>query len=159
MGRATGPARPTTASGRTGEPPSSAERECDDRPFVGGVDTAHTLLYFAKFGPALIPDDPSGEPRIQLTRVAQREIPFRSIEDFANFVAVRDRYFLLQRHNGATSASMDAWLGESGQDRPGATRAVITPSGLVFSLRAEECLPADRLRDLLTLTARIRGDA
>jgi radical SAM superfamily enzyme YgiQ (UPF0313 family) len=132
----------------------------DDRPFVGGVDTAHTLLYFARFGPVLTPDDSFGEPRIQLTHVAQREIPFTNIEDFANFVAVRDKYFLLQRHDGATSASMNAWLGETGKARPGAAQAVITPSGLVFTLRAEErLLPADRLQDLLTLTARIRGDA
>jgi len=28
-----------------------------DRPFVGGIDTGHTILYFAKFGKNLIPCD------------------------------------------------------------------------------------------------------
>lgn len=146
---------------RIGEDRRAAlRRTADGRPFVGGLDTAHTLLYFAKFGAALVPGDPGGEPRSRLTRVALREIPFGNVEQFTNVAELREAYFLRLRQDGATSAEMDAWLGEPGRARPGAAHAVITPSGLIFSLGVEGGLPpADRLGELLTLTTRARGEA
>ncbi|MEV0390019.1 radical SAM protein [Nonomuraea sp. NPDC050643] len=139
---------------------AALKRTIDDRPFVGGIDTAHTLLYFARYGRRLTPDDSLGEPRAHLARISQCDIPFDNIEDFVAFEDLRDAYFLLQRDGGATSSSMSTWLGEPGKAQRGAARVVVMPSGTVLTLSEEERLvPGDRLQELITLAARIRGEA
>lgn len=44
--------------------PNSIQRIVDDRPFVGGIDSAHSILYFAANGPHLIPREPPGGSHI-----------------------------------------------------------------------------------------------
>ena len=135
-------------------------RRFDGRPYVGGIDTAHTLLYFARFGPELVPEDSAGEPRIQLTRIVQREIPFRNIEDFADWAAVRDQYLMLQRNGGSTCAAMGTWLADAGKAERGRVQAVITPPGRAIALGVDESrIPPGRLQELLALAARMSGDA
>ncbi|WP_084964873.1 B12-binding domain-containing radical SAM protein [Thermoactinospora rubra] len=139
---------------------SALKRAADDRPFVGGIDAAHTLLYFARFGPKLGLDGAFGEPHVRLAEIAQLEIPFANIEDFTNLEDVQSEYSLRQRQAGATSASIGIWLNEPGQARRGTAKAVVMPSGTVLLLRDEELLmAADHLQKLLGISARIRGDA
>ncbi|MFI6599560.1 B12-binding domain-containing radical SAM protein [Nonomuraea sp. NPDC050536] len=155
------PQWPGETDGRVGEERAAAlARTMDDRPFVGGLDTAHTLLYFSRYGPRLTPGSPSDEPADRLARVARLDIPFRNVEEFTRFEDLRDEYFAQQRDGGATSSRMSAWLAGPGRARRGAATVAITPSGAVVALDAHDPgLPRERLTELFTLAARMRGDA
>ncbi|GGL05294.1 hypothetical protein Sme01_63840 [Sphaerisporangium melleum] len=134
-------------------------RAVDDRPFVGGIDTAHTLLYFSAFGRELIPAGPADAPRADLVPISDSTIPFTNIEEFARFEDLRDQFFLLKRDGGASSASIAPWLGEQGKAQRGEGWVAVLPSGTTFTLPlAGRLLTLDRLRQVIRLTAQARGD-
>ncbi|MFC4531068.1 B12-binding domain-containing radical SAM protein [Sphaerisporangium dianthi] len=137
----------------------ATRRSADDRPFVGGIDTAHTMLYFSAFGRRLTPGGPLDAPRVDLVPITDSTIPFTNIEEFAAFEDLRDQFFLLKRDGGASSASMGPWLGERGKARRGDGWVAVLPSGTAFTLPAAgRLLAPDRLRQVIKLTAQARGD-
>ncbi|MCO5973216.1 B12-binding domain-containing radical SAM protein [Actinoallomurus soli] len=138
---------------------SLVRRTSDDRPYVGGIDTAHTLLYFAAFGRRLWPDPPLDDPGVDLVPISDPTIPFANIEEFAGFEDVRDQFFLLKRNGGASSTSIAPWLGGRGSARRGDSSVAVLPSGRAFTIPvAGQVLNRDRLRALIKLTAQLHGD-
>lgn len=101
----------------------------DHRPFAGGVDSAHTMLYFDRHGPALLACGESGSPMCELVSAGYTEIPFANLDDFLTPRAIGSRFLELQRGQGSTYAAMMAWLREPGTARPGASAAVVLPGG------------------------------
>jgi anaerobic magnesium-protoporphyrin IX monomethyl ester cyclase len=57
----------------------------DDRPFVGGIDSTHSLLYFARYGPSLIPSIRSDHDLNALVVTQCYETPFADVETFLDF--------------------------------------------------------------------------
>jgi radical SAM superfamily enzyme YgiQ (UPF0313 family) len=55
----------------------------DDRPFVGGIDSAHSILYFARYGARLVPqelrDSLADDPIVSTERY---QTPFSAIDSF-----------------------------------------------------------------------------
>ncbi|HJT58426.1 MAG TPA: radical SAM protein, partial [Ktedonobacteraceae bacterium] len=66
----------------------------DDRPFVGGIDTNHSILYFAKYGPSLVPADlrnyKVADPLIDTVRY---RTPLHKVDTFLDRAEVADYYF------------------------------------------------------------------
>lgn len=82
-------AQPTAGTGRSAtvrEAARAIRRFPDDRPFVGGIDSAHSLLYFARFGRQLV-DASSAEDRG--SGLARTATPFASVRGFATNEDVR----------------------------------------------------------------------
>ncbi len=93
----------------------------DDRPFVGGIDSSHSLLYFARYGPRLIPDDDREAPSDGRWSFLT---PFAGLDDFATVAN-------LERHRSSTADARN-WLagrydGSWDPERP--VTADIYPSG------------------------------
>ncbi|HEY3684159.1 MAG TPA: radical SAM protein [Streptosporangiaceae bacterium] len=134
-------------------------RATDDEPFVGGIDAAHTLLYFSAFGRGLWPDAAAGEPRVDLAPITDSAIPFANIEEFTGFDDLCDQFFALKRDGGASSTSMAPWLRGRGRACRGDSSVAVLPSGTAFTLPAIGAgLPRDRLRQFVKITARLNGD-
>jgi hypothetical protein len=86
----------------------------DDRPFVGGIDSNHSILYFARYGPTLVPvDQREREPANPIVSKAVHATPARGIErfvsraDFENF----HRAHLAQGRSAGFRETL-AWLAE-----------------------------------------------
>jgi anaerobic magnesium-protoporphyrin IX monomethyl ester cyclase len=107
----------------------AVRRTADSGPFVGGTDSAHTLLYFGRFGRCLLPDDQDEEPRRGLLRPICRDIPFATIDAFTTRRDVRVRFAELQQSGGANHVTMAEWLDHAGAARRGSSTAVIRASG------------------------------
>jgi anaerobic magnesium-protoporphyrin IX monomethyl ester cyclase len=106
------------------------------RPFVGGVDASHTLLYFARNGRRLLPDVRTAGPHPPSIVDEQLVwVPFADVDDFCSVAeleaahgqAVRDR-------GGVRHADMAAWLAEPGRSRPGRSLVLLTPGGAAVGL-------------------------
>ncbi len=105
------------------------------RPFLGGIDSSHSLLYFARYGSGLVPPagdaaGADGRPRVTLAVPAEVRISFgqpnnlTSLDDMQ--CEVRRQY---REEAGATRATMAPWLAEPGQGRRGATNLLVLPNG------------------------------
>jgi hypothetical protein len=92
----------------------SIARFVDDRPFVGGIDSAHSILYFAKNGRSLVPNDVMHERSEQwiLSTVEY----YTPLEGVAGFVDQEDleEYRQQERSCGRelTSAGILRWLSQ-----------------------------------------------
>ncbi|GHO88867.1 B12-binding domain-containing radical SAM protein [Dictyobacter formicarum] len=65
----------------------------DDRPFAGGIDSSHSMLYFAKYGPSLVPMQlRSLQPSISIVETIRYQTPLRHVEDFLDKGDIRDYY-------------------------------------------------------------------
>lgn len=116
----------------------------DDRPFVGGIDSSHTILYFAKYGPSLVPsyliDSQASESIIE---TAYNRTPFRKPDEFLNKDHL-ENYHRQQRTQGR-SVNFDnimKWLAEYPNEQEIRNRGneviEIHPSGHYTSLTQEE---------------------
>jgi anaerobic magnesium-protoporphyrin IX monomethyl ester cyclase len=86
----------------------------DDRPFVGGIDSAHSILYFAKYGAALVPDDQrdrvAADPILQSHTYSS---PLRGVDNFVSRgdLAIYHRGFRIQGKSASLSDTL-GWLAE-----------------------------------------------
>ena len=117
-------------------------RFTDGRPFVGSIDSSHSLLYFGKYGRSLIPTtETRGSPLVRIIETVQYPTPFLCVETFCN---ARDlANFHRQRQQAGQSVGlteMQTWL----QEHPHTSQIVgesaalleIFPSGEILSLPA-----------------------
>ncbi|MFL9659584.1 hypothetical protein ACJ7VE_38515, partial [Streptomyces sp. PB17] len=107
-------------------------RLVDDRPFVGGIDSAHTMLYFARYGRQLVPDDQTPSPLWEpLVRAAAYTTPFTHLDTFTAVDEVEDFHGQCASTGGATAHKIATWLqGESRVERSASgTPLDIFPSG------------------------------
>ncbi|MER7762996.1 radical SAM protein [Streptomyces sp. NPDC097619] len=107
-----------------------------DRPFTGGIDSAHSLLYYARFGRGLLPEPPGDgpgreeEPRVRLVEEPVLEVPFASV---AELTAVPDLMDEVGRRSRArldtTSPAYGEWLDGPGAARPGSCGVLVLAHG------------------------------
>jgi len=109
----------------------------DSRPFVGGIDSAHSILYFTRYGPSLVPKQPVAEEKAdQIVQTVTYWTPL-DVDRFTDNADVA-RYRVEQRSLGhpVTAESVVKWLGEPTYSRPfrGAGQSVeIFPGGLFMA--------------------------
>jgi hypothetical protein len=84
----------------------------DDRPFVGGIDSAHTILYFARYGRRLIPPD-HDESFPPIAATTQYPTPLRGVDQFTRRADLED-YLRGRLVNGQITTATDIrqWLDE-----------------------------------------------
>jgi anaerobic magnesium-protoporphyrin IX monomethyl ester cyclase len=86
----------------------------DDRPFVGGIDSTHSMLYFGHFGPQLVPTDlgmaSTADP---ILRTMMYQSPLRGVDSFVSRADL-DAYLRERVDRGLAVQFNDvqAWLGE-----------------------------------------------
>jgi len=113
----------------------------DDRPFVGGIDSTHSLLYFARHGPCLVPTQNAHDGEDALVATQSYETPFGDVEDFVSVRDVEDVHVSFRlRGQAAGHRELTAWFGDAGErphpsDTMGSIELEIYPSG--------DFLPAD----------------
>jgi len=93
---------------------ASLESFRDNRPFVGGIDTNHSILYFAKYGPCLVPvQQRNDKPTQPIIETVQYRTPLRNVDGVLNRSEVADYYFQ-QRFQGQTPdfKRLTNWLAE-----------------------------------------------
>lgn len=128
------------------------------RPFVGGVDASHTLLYFARNGRGLLP--PVHNPGQRGPGIVAEHlvwVPFADIDEFCSPAELEAAHTeAIREHNGVHHADMSRWLAGPGRARPGRSLALVLPGGGVASLARPDA-DTDRvlrsLRILLNPTA------
>ncbi|SEL15127.1 B12-binding domain-containing radical SAM protein [Streptacidiphilus jiangxiensis] len=134
-----------------------------DRPWTGGIDSAHTLLYFGRYGRALLPEPTADgeQPRVRLVREGTVSIPFASVggltdvPDFFAEVIRRTREDL-----PSTSDAFEEWLATPGSSVPGRSSVLVLTDGTLIETPDGLDLDGDgplqqALR--LMLAARARG--
>lgn len=122
------------------------------RPFVGGTDSGHSLLYFARYGRGLVPPSEgdggaapgtegsgaasdANRPRVILTERAEVRISFSSTSELTGVGDVKREVRRQYRDEaGATSATMAPWLAAPGRGRAGSTTLLILPNGRAVDL-------------------------
>lgn len=128
------------------------------RVMVGGIDSAHTILYFARHGRRLIPDDTS-EPKVQLVSSGLSHLPVASLESLTTLDDLAAEVHTQSTLGGATSSSLSAWLAAPGGARPGDQQALVlvngNPVGLPPGLDLSANTPMSRaFRILVEATAK-----
>lgn len=109
-----------------------------DRPFLGGIDCGHTLLYFARYGPGLGVAAPGdawvSEPPCAPAGVA--EIPFASLDELhsAQDMSARHVESMRRHQRRAKHAEMRQWLDTPGGATAGRSSVLVLPSGSPVSL-------------------------
>jgi hypothetical protein len=91
----------------------------DDRPFVGGIDSTHSLLYFARYGPSLIPSTRSDREVSALVVTQCYETPLIDVEMFLDFDDL-EQLQAAYRMQGRAAGYPDfaSWLGELSPGKP-----------------------------------------
>ncbi|MCG7527411.1 radical SAM protein [Streptomyces sp. OfavH-34-F] len=113
-----------------------------DRPFLGGIDSAHTLLYFARFGRDLLPETPEGaapreEPRVRLVEEPVVTVPFASVEGLTGIDDLMAQVVRRSRqHLDTTSAGFGEWLDGTGSARPGSCGVLVLTHGELVEVPA-----------------------
>jgi hypothetical protein len=100
------------------------------RPFVGGTDSSHTLLYFSRNGRSLLPaENPAGSRK---TIVSEQlvEVPYASVDDFCSPTELEAAHTdLLKRRNSVGYPEMAAWLAAQGRAAPGRSITLVASNG------------------------------
>jgi anaerobic magnesium-protoporphyrin IX monomethyl ester cyclase len=135
---------------------SVVKRGLQRRPFVGGVDAGHTMMYFRRYGRALVPTSQDEPPLVRLVPPAEREIPFSSIADFLPPLAIDDHFLDIYPRGEATSEYMLSWLQAPGSARRGAANVFILPVGVPVPIPANS---SAALRDAVLVSAKAHGAA
>jgi anaerobic magnesium-protoporphyrin IX monomethyl ester cyclase len=97
-------------------------RSKPDRPFAGGIDSTHSLLYYARYGPDCMREaDPTGTAsRVELITDAVTVVPFASLDGLTSredLIPEMRRRMIADRDT--TSAGLNEWLAEPGDAEPG----------------------------------------
>ncbi|WP_330241304.1 B12-binding domain-containing radical SAM protein [Streptomyces sp. NBC_00525] len=113
-----------------------------DRPFLGGIDSAHTLLYFARYGRDLLPGTPEGaghkeEPRVRLVEEPVVTVPFASVEGLTGIDDLMAQVVRRSRQDlDTTSAGYGEWLDGTGSARPGSCGVLVLTHGELVEVPA-----------------------
>lgn len=137
-----------------------------DRPFLGGIDSAHTLLYFARFGRGLLPGEPEGtgrekEPRVRLVEEPVVRVPFASVDELTGVDELMAEVSRRSRaHLDTTSGAYEEWLDGPGTARPGACGVLVMANGGLVEVPAGVDFGTDNamtraLRVMLATQARV----
>ncbi|GAA4933717.1 B12-binding domain-containing radical SAM protein [Streptomyces coeruleoprunus] len=124
---------------------ASTRRVSFDRPFVGGIDSAHSLLYYARFGRGLLPDLPAQEePRVRLVDEPVLTVPFTSVEELTGVDDVMGEVGRRSRQRLDTTApAFGDWLSGPGAARPGSCGVLVLTHGELVDLPAGADFTAD----------------
>jgi anaerobic magnesium-protoporphyrin IX monomethyl ester cyclase len=117
------------------------------RPFVGGIDSAHSLLYFARYGPGLLPQAEPGEAaRTRLISERVVPVPFAALGELASVDELLEEAMRRSRaRRDTTAASYGPWLRESGHGRPGSSSVLLHAHGRPVELsQPADLSPAGR---------------
>jgi anaerobic magnesium-protoporphyrin IX monomethyl ester cyclase len=113
------------------------------RVMVGGTDSAHTILYFARYGRRLVPEDPSA-PKVQLVTSRTSEVPVASVDSLTTLDDLKAEVRALSTDGrGATSSSLSPWLAAPGGATAGSQRALVLANGAPVALPAGLDVSAD----------------
>ncbi|WP_424210950.1 B12-binding domain-containing radical SAM protein [Streptomyces sp. BI20] len=146
---------------------ASTRKTTFDRPFVGGIDSAHSLLYYARFGRGLMPeragDGPAREeePRVRLVEEPVVTVPFASARALTGVPELMAEVSRRSKgHLDTTSAAFGDWLAAPGASTPGATSVLVLAHGELVELPPGVDFTADTpltraLRLMLTTQARV----
>ncbi|MFD7868448.1 hypothetical protein [Streptomyces sp. NPDC059783] len=114
-----------------------------DRPFVGGIDSAHSLLHFARYGRGLLTGSPGAghtreeEPRGRLVEEPVVGIPFASVDELTGVDDLMTEVGRRSRaHLDTTSAAFGEWLGGTGTARPGSCAVLVLAHGELVEVPA-----------------------
>ncbi len=108
------------------------------RPFAGSIDSPHTLLYFKRYGPTMLPTTGTAKDLPSVLTTAVIDTPFAAFDSFTTLrdlqAWTRDR-----RRQGISTLSSDveAYLatpGEAKPGEPGGARLEIYPSGVTVAV-------------------------
>jgi hypothetical protein len=135
-------------------------RRClDNRPFVGGIDSFHSLLYFGRYGTDLFPKTSSEVPVDQPVEVNTTEVPFDSVDDFTNMGDLESAHASLHRTaDGVSYRRMADWLREPGKSVKGKSAVAILRSGLAVSLPPSEAgASRETLNKILRMLSELSG--
>lgn len=80
-----------------------------NRPFVGGIDSSHSLLYFKKHGAKLWPDDEAGASNgadLPRSRTVRHHTPFDTLDNFCTTDDIA-RYLAARREEGTAPTASD----------------------------------------------------
>lgn len=87
-------------------------RMLDDRPFVGGIDSTHSILYFRRFGRRLVPDDAHHADSLNLLNDNAYASPFRDLDAFTTPDHFAGAHDMLEEAGGVTHERLRHWLAE-----------------------------------------------
>ncbi|EST38803.1 hypothetical protein N566_05495 [Streptomycetaceae bacterium MP113-05] len=107
-----------------------------DRPFVGGIDSAHSLLYYARHGRGLLPGTPPNEPpRVRLVEEPVLTVPFAGIEGLTGVDDVMSEVGRRTRGNEETTAgAYRAWFSAPGGAESGSCDVLLLAHGDLVQL-------------------------
>lgn len=84
-----------------------------DRPFVGGLDSTHSLLYFDRFGRGLIPAGPADAGSIGMADAATYDTPLASVERFISRTHLYALHAAARRDGRSVGCEeIERWLAE-----------------------------------------------
>jgi radical SAM superfamily enzyme YgiQ (UPF0313 family) len=117
---------------------ASTRKVTFDRPFVGGIDSAHSLLYYARYGRGLLPDRQQNDPpRVRLVDEPVLTVPFGSVESLTGVGDLMAEVRRRSRQRLDTTAPVyDQWLRGTGTARPGSCGVLVLAHGDLVQLPA-----------------------
>jgi len=113
---------------------AALRRTATGRPFVGGIDSSHTLLYFARFGKGLLPAEPDSGNADHGPVLARQQIadaPFVDVDVLTTVGDLTAAHARMLHDGGVTYRDLARWLAEPGRGRPGSTVALVSAGGVV----------------------------
>jgi hypothetical protein len=136
------------------------KRNVVGRPFVGGVDSSHTVLYFSRYGRSLLPaQSGSAQRRDRIASEQLVPVPFACLDELCSVADLAAANAdSLSSHDRVSYAEMSRWLSEPGTGRRGTSTALVMPGGAVVDFGATAAgvdaeLVVQALRCLLTPAA------
>ncbi|MEY9872125.1 anaerobic magnesium-protoporphyrin IX monomethyl ester cyclase [Streptacidiphilus sp. MAP12-33] len=133
-----------------------------DRPFTGGIDSAHSMLSYGRHGRGLLPEvEPGEEPRVRLVRERTVSLPFASIGTLTDLDAFFAEVIRRTREDlPSTSGDFAPWLAAPGSAVRGRSAVLVLTNGTL--IEAPDGLDLDGESPLhqalrLMLAARARG--
>lgn len=119
----------------------------DDRPFVGGIDSSHSILYFARYGRHLLPSGQKvNEPgTTAIVEESLYQTPFMHLLDFTTSRTLEEGYEALQKSKGAACHDrLQAWLEQPGEASTlrGQQTVRLEPNGVLIPAIDPSCSPS-----------------
>lgn len=137
-------------------------RFVDDRPFVGGIDSGHSLLYFARNGPQLLPADwQQDDPWVANGDLPLLRTPFADLPAFTQRRELEDFHKQAWLAGEADTSVLEQWLHDTRvlEVAPAGTLVEITPSGYVLPVVGATGSESEAYSHLRRLILQSRGVA
>ena len=137
-------------------------RFVDDRPFVGGIDSGHSLLYFARNSPQLLPEDwRQSDPWAADGDLPLLRTPFADLPTFTQRRELEDFHKQAWLAGEADASVLGTWLGDTRalEVSSAGTLVEITPSGCVVPVAGAAGSQGEAYSQLRLLILQSRGFA